>query len=100
ALPIFVAMVASGDLWYHVRASLSRIAIGFLLGAVPGIVLGLAMGLYRPVRALVAPLIGALMPLPTMALVPLLIILFGLGELSKWLIFDTIVFFYVLIIIS
>ena len=91
------AMVVSGDLWYHVRASLSRIIIGFVLGAVPGIVLGLAMGLYRPVRALVAPLIGALMPIPTMALVPLLIILFGLGELSKWATIATSVFFPVVI---
>jgi len=96
-LSTLVAMVASGDLWYHVRASLSRIAIGFLLGAVPGIVLGLAMGLYRPVRALVAPLIGALMPIPTMALVPLLIILFGLGEPSKWMTIATSVFFPVVI---
>lgn len=91
------SMVASGDLGYHLRASLSRIGIGFLLGTVPGIVLGLAIGLYRPVRALLSPLIGALMPIPTMALVPLLIILFGLGELSKWATIATSVFFPVVI---
>src|SRR5262249_49356928 len=34
-----------GELWYQLSASLSRIAVGFLLGAVPGVIVGLAMGL-------------------------------------------------------
>ncbi|HEX6970606.1 MAG TPA: ABC transporter permease [Limnochordia bacterium] len=91
------AMLASGDLWFHLRASLVRIGVGFALGVIPGVILGLAVGLYRPVRALLSPLIGALMPIPTMALVPLFIILFGLGELSKWVTIATSVFFPVVI---
>lgn len=91
------SMLASGDLWFHVRASLTRIGAGFLLGTVPGVAVGLAIGLYRPARALLSPLIGALMPIPTMALVPLIMILFGLGELSKWVTIATSVFFPVAI---
>ncbi|BAS26738.1 taurine ABC transporter permease [Limnochorda pilosa] len=90
-------MIASGDLWWHAEVSLGRIAAGFLMGALPGVILGLAIGLYRPVRALLTPLIGALMPIPTMALVPLIMILFGLGELSKWVTIATSVFFPVVI---
>ena len=64
--------------------SLSRIAIGFALGVVPCVILGLAMGLFRPVHALIQPLIDATFPIPKSALLPLFILVFGLGEESKY----------------
>src|SRR5678815_5560425 len=39
-------MLKSGELWQHLSVSLHRIVIGFVLGAVPGIVIGLATGLF------------------------------------------------------
>src|SRR5438270_266242 len=51
-----------------VLISLQRIGFGFLLGAVPAIVIGIAMGLWRPIRAFVEPLIVATYPIPKTAL--------------------------------
>jgi NitT/TauT family transport system permease protein len=50
---------------------------------VPAIVIGLAIGLYRPVRAAFDPLISATYPIPKSSLLPLILLIFGLGESSK-----------------
>ena len=86
-----------GELWYQLSASLSRIAVGFLIGAVPGVVVGLAMGLFRPIRAAIQPLIDATFPIPKIAILPLFIMIFGIGEQSKYAIIATAVIYLVLI---
>lgn len=86
-----------GELWYQLSASLSRIALGFLIGAVPGVIIGLAMGLFRPVRALIQPLIDATFPIPKIAVLPLFIMIFGIGEQSKYALIATAVIYLVLI---
>lgn len=73
-----------GPLLSDLFISLQRMLIGFLMGAAPGLVLGLAMGLFRPVRVLFQPLVAALYPLPKIALLPLILLIFGLGEMSKY----------------
>lgn len=90
-------MIASGVLFEHVGVSLYRIFLGFLLGVIPGIVIGLLMGLYSPIRHFVSPIVMALMPIPTLALLPIIIILFGIGDLSKVITIAGSVFFPVVI---
>lgn len=90
-------MIASGELWVHTGASLSRILIGFVIGAVPGVVIGLAMGLSPIVRALLQPLINATFPIPKVAILPLFILMFGLGEASKYAIIAITVVYMALI---
>src|SRR5207237_1789000 len=68
-----------------------------LIGAVPGIVIGLAMGLFSPIRAVVQPLIDATFPIPKIAILPLFIMIFGIGEESKYAIIATAVIYLVLI---
>ena len=83
---IFVAgweMIRSGELWEHVGASLVRLVAGFFVGVVPGIALGLLMGLNRYVRAALDPLVAATYPIPKIAILPLLMLAFGIGEASK-----------------
>src|SRR5215831_20492164 len=87
----------TGELWYHLSISLERIVIGFLIGAVPGIIIGLAMGLFGPIRAMIQPLIDATFPIPKVALLPLFIMIFGIGEQSKYAIIATAVIYLVLI---
>ncbi|HEV7665107.1 MAG TPA: ABC transporter permease [Chloroflexota bacterium] len=87
----------SSELWQHLSISLTRIAIGFLIGAVPAILVGVAMGLFSPIRAIVQPLIDATFPIPKIAILPLFIMIFGIGEESKYAIIATAVFFLVLI---
>jgi NitT/TauT family transport system permease protein len=55
-LDSFSRMAASGEIWSHLRISLIRIAWGFALGAIPALLLGLAMGLFRWLRSLLDPL--------------------------------------------
>ncbi len=77
-------MIESGEIFVHVGISLSRILVGFVLGAIPGILIGLAMGLSPVVRAIVQPLVNATFPIPKVAILPLFILIFGMGEVSKY----------------
>ena len=81
----------------HIGVSLSRAAVGFVLGAVPAILIGVVMGLVPLVRAGMQPIVGALFPVPKVAILPLVMLIFGLGEQSKWAIIAIGVFFQVLI---
>jgi ABC-type nitrate/sulfonate/bicarbonate transport system permease component len=78
-----VEMSASGELWGHVWSSLQRLFWGSLLGGVPALVIGIAMGLYRPIHAAIDPLISATYPIPKSAILPLILLICGLGEASK-----------------
>jgi NitT/TauT family transport system permease protein len=82
-LRVLAEMVLSGELLTHLFISLQRILMGFLLGAVPGVILGLLMGWFKGIRAFMDPIIAATYPIPKLALLPLLLFIFGLGEASK-----------------
>jgi len=79
----FVELAKSGELWSNTWISVRRVLLGLALGATPALIIGLAMGLYRPVRAVLDPLVAATYPIPKSAIVPLLLLIFGLGEMSK-----------------
>ena len=96
-LGTFYAMITSGELAGHIGVSMYRIFLGFLLGVIPGIIIGLLMGLYSPIRHFVSPIVMALMPIPTLALLPIIIIIFGIGDLSKVVTIAGSVFFPVVI---
>jgi ABC-type nitrate/sulfonate/bicarbonate transport system permease component len=75
--------IASGELYVHTFASLQRLFFGFWLGLVPGLLVGVVMGLSRGVRAALTPLVSGTYPIPKSALLPLILLVFGLGEMSK-----------------
>lgn len=79
----FWQLALSGELWDNVWTSMQRLFWGFLVGGVPALLLGIAMGLYRPIRAAIDPLIAATYPIPKSAILPLILLIFGLGEASK-----------------
>lgn len=90
-------LIQNGELWDNLRISLVRIGIGFAIGAVPGVIVGLLMGLFGPVRAVIQPLIDATFPIPKIAILPLFIMIFGIGEESKYAIIAVAVIYIVLI---
>ena len=90
----FRTLLADG-LLTDIRVSLQRILGGFALGAVPGVALGLAMGLFWPVRVFVMPIAAAVYAVPKIAILPLVIIVFGIGESSKLFIVAISIFFLV-----
>ncbi|WP_027724736.1 ABC transporter permease [Tuberibacillus calidus] len=93
----FVHLAVNGNLSSHVMISLYRILGGFFLGVIPGILLGLLIGMYKPVRYTFQPLVMALMPIPTLALMPIIIIIFGITDFSKMVTIAGSVFFPVCI---
>ncbi len=86
-----LGMLASGELVGAVAVSLSRIFIGYLIGAGAGVVTGLALGGIRVAGAVLGPVFEFLKGLPPIALVPLTIMWFGIGEFPKHVIIAYIV---------
>lgn len=73
-------LAQEGELWGHVGSTAARFVAGMVLGTIPGVLLGLTMGIFRTCRMVVQPIITALYPLPRIALFPLFLILLGLNE--------------------
>ena len=82
-LALLIEMLKSGELLTHTATSLVRLGWGILFGGVPALVLGIVMGLNRTIRALVDPIIAATYPIPKSSILPLALLIFGLGESSK-----------------
>jgi ABC-type nitrate/sulfonate/bicarbonate transport system permease component len=80
----FRSLLESGELPAHTWASVRRVLIGFAIGAAPAVVLGLLIGFLRPLRLVLNPIIAALYPVPKSAIAPLLLLIFGFEEESKW----------------
>lgn len=79
----FLKLVSSGELQQNLYPSLFRIFWGFALGTVPGLIIGLSMGWSTRFRLFLDPIIAALYPIPKIAILPLIMLLLGIGELSK-----------------
>ena len=93
----FWACVASpkGSLWTHTLATLRNTFWGFVVGVTSGIGVGLILGRSETLARIFEPYIVAFNSLPRVALVPLIIIMFGLGDVSKVVTALTLVFFVV-----
>jgi NitT/TauT family transport system permease protein len=79
-------MVLDGTMPRHAAATLYRVLVGFGLAAAVGLPLGIVMARFRAVEQFVLPLISVLMPIPSLAWVPLFILWFGLGDTATILI--------------
>jgi NitT/TauT family transport system permease protein len=73
-------MALNGSLFWHTLYTLYRVLTGLVLAATVGIPLGMAMGRWRPAEKFFVPLISVLMPIPSLAWVPVFILWFGLGN--------------------
>lgn len=78
--------IAKVSLWQHILVSLRRVFLAFLAAAVIGILLGVLMGWFKVFRRIFWPLYSLLRPIPPIAWIPLVILVFGIGELPKMLI--------------
>ena len=88
-----VELAKDGTLWKSITASSQRIALGWGLGVITGVPLGLVMGRVKIVRELLDPYIQFFRFIPPIAFVTLAIVWFGIGETSKViLIFYTTIF--------
>ena len=83
AFAAMTELAVSGNLWKHVSASLQRLVVGWTAGTALGLIVGVAIGLFSVARAGLSPLVSAIFPIPKIALLPLFVIWFGIGEGSK-----------------
>ena len=90
-------LVASGDIWAHLSATLSVVLIGLGAGVALGMVFGTILAHFDKLRAWLDGLLLFLQTAPKIALAPLFLIWFGLGLLSKVILVISLVFFPVLI---
>jgi ABC-type nitrate/sulfonate/bicarbonate transport system permease component len=77
------ALGVDGRLFTHVGASLQRIVVGWLIGSGLGVGFGFVMGIFTLARTVGLPVVAALFPIPKIALLPLFILWFGIGEPAK-----------------
>ena len=92
-----VILVRNGVLLEHLWASAQRILVGFIAGSLLGIPIGLAMGSFRPVRQVLEPYTEFLRFIPSVAMITVAVIWFGIGEASKiFLIIYTTIFIVIL----
>lgn len=82
-LRTFAETIANGKLLANLQATLGRLALGLVLGCLPGLILGLIMGWSPRMRGVVDPIIAGLHPIPKIAVFPLILVIFGIGEASK-----------------
>ena len=80
----FRELYASGLLFKHLGPSLGRLVIGAAIGVSVGISVGVLIGLFSYVRSGLIPIVAAIFPIPKIALLPLFVIWFGIGEGSKY----------------
>ncbi len=88
----FVSMASGGVFWSDLKVSLTRAFTGFIIGAVFGVALGLLTGQTKFFSFLLQPLFTVLRPIPAIALVPVAIVWFGIGESSKYFVVGYAVF--------
>jgi ABC-type nitrate/sulfonate/bicarbonate transport system permease component len=79
----WAALFREGDLWSNTAASLYRGGVGLLLAVAFGGTLGVLMAWWRPVDALLSPLVEVFYPLPKSALIPITALWLGFGDGSK-----------------
>jgi sulfonate transport system permease protein len=82
----FKELVEQGELQNHLSASLHRLALGFVIGALAGLAYGILLGIVRPLETYTAPFFNAVRHVPTIAMIPVFILIFGIGETFKILI--------------
>jgi NitT/TauT family transport system permease protein len=89
----FEQFASSGALASNLGITLERIVAGLAIGGIPGVAIGLLIGINRWARAVIDPLIAVLYPIPKIALIPLVLLIFGLGEAGKYALIAIGVFF-------
>jgi NitT/TauT family transport system permease protein len=88
--------IESGSLWPHVGATLTEMVIGYVIGCLAGVAVGLMLGFLPTVHRIVIPFLGGLYCLPKVALAPLFVIFLGIDLGSKVALVAITVFFLIL----
>ncbi len=97
AAQTFIELVATGEIFIHIQASLSRVIAAWGLSALIAVPLGLAMGRWRRFENIVDPVVELFRPISPLAWIPLAILWFGISETGKIFIIFVATFFPILL---
>jgi ABC-type nitrate/sulfonate/bicarbonate transport system permease component len=92
-----IPMILSGEIIRDVIVSLSRVLVGFVTGSIAAIVLGTVLGRISSLHDLADPIVELLRYLSPTAMIPIAVIWFGIGEMSKYFLIFWGTFFIVLV---
>ena len=92
-----IPMMMSGEIFADVSISMSRILVGFFFGSLIGVIFGVLLGRIRVLHDLLDPIMELLRYLSPTAMIPIAVIWFGIGEMSKYFLIFWGTFFIVLI---
>jgi ABC-type nitrate/sulfonate/bicarbonate transport system permease component len=76
-------MIARGELQEHLKATLSRLFLGFLLGSVAGLACGVVMGMVSGIRHSIEPILSGAYATPKISLLPIVMLFMGVGEPAR-----------------
>lgn len=91
----FYAVISQNILWPHMLVTLYEFFAGYIIAVVAGIVLGVAFVAFPLVDSFFTPFLSALMAVPKVAIIPLLIVWFGIGLMSKMVLVFLFTFFVI-----
>jgi ABC-type nitrate/sulfonate/bicarbonate transport system permease component len=83
---VFWKLTVNGQLFWHIFASFKRICIGYAIGVSLGFTIGLLTGVFSLARTMAYPFIEFFRSIPPVALIPLVVSIFGIGEIGKYFI--------------
>lgn len=95
----FVALCADGQMWPQFQISAMRVLLSTVLGVLLAVPLGLACGRNKMLYHISTPLVAILYPLPKVVFLPILVVLFGLGNLPKIILITLIIFFQIFVVV-
>lgn len=94
---VFWRLTISGQLPLHGAASLLRLLTGIILAVLLGVPVGIFIGISRKMDRIISPVVYILYPLPKIAFLPVFMLLFGLGDLSKILLLLSVILFQIIL---
>lgn len=99
-LEYYVTAIKDGSLWENMQISIYRISLGFMYATILGIPIGILVGTFRPIEALMRPLCEFIRYMPVPAFVPLIMVWVGIGENAKITVIFIGTFFQLLLMVA
>lgn len=96
-LKVFGSLLLSGELFIHTVFSLYRLLVAVVMALIIGLATGIVMGLNKSIEKVIAPLVYILFPVPKAALLPIIFVIFGLGDISKIILIWLILYFQIVL---
>lgn len=90
---VLVELLLRGELLRHAAATLLRLIVGITVATAAALPIGITAGVTRRVDRIISPVVYVLYPLPKIAFLPVFMVLFGLGDLSKILLLISVIVF-------